>query len=358
MPVSSLTLDRKFKPLGAVLLLPSSLAKHANFDNDLLKLDAIPRIDGDSVPETYLTAVMKQVSDDIEFGTPQLSDAEKTSLDSITALLFVDPSRATRTETYVKYLDYKKKYDDLVVLYTAETNAAKKISIKSRIDRLLRDWKVFGSKIEVENALTQLQYLAPPDPAVTKARFLASLNAYKALDADRLEEIAANANWVRISASGTLPASNVVLATPSGRIVLSQVARIAFDATAMPIGRAPLSDPLLEDTTWRLKSGLVLSDGNSSVDDPSEILPRYYSGILLVKNLELQFDEDLSSDALKALSKAANLSISGLSIADSTSPQPAVHRKSITIPGPIIVGTIVDSLPKVPSTAAGLLWPQ
>jgi len=356
-PSLEIVQSRSVRPLSPTTSVPNNVAANLEFSNELKAFDQIPSVSGLSTSGDTFEDAIDVIGGDIEFSSRELTSDEKERLRSAELLLFIGTDK-TPSPALVKYRDFERLYQDLVDQYAVETNSAKRANLQTRLAQTERDWQLFGSRDEIKAALIQVDKLSAADNESLQDQWLRLGGDYRHFNATELSALINGAAWLRVSSgSANLGGLKISLAGTSEELDLPVLRRLSFDFGIVQISRPILTSPLLLDHTWRLHSGAVLSDGNSEADSPNEILPRVNSGIILIKNLELFFAEPLSERALDSLSNGSSESIDGVHLVGPGVSAPAYQDQSITVPGPVIVATVVDELKKIPDPDVGREWP-
>lgn len=348
-------LGRQLAAAEPAILFPAFGESVVEVEVELEALDEIVRTEDELGSDTQIGSTLKQLLADIEFGTRTLSASEQASYDAALALLYGDDGKPS--SLYANYLDYERRYEELAVQLAAETNAAARASLQTRMRQIEQDWSLFGSRAEVQAALLQQRYLAPTDADAELRRFRQLVDEYHPPSLAALEQRLQQSDWLRVSGSSQeLSGIEPVLSAGVLKVKLPPVVRISFDVSVVELSRVVLADPLITGTNWRLKSGLVLSDGNAAVDAPEELMPRVNSSAVVVKNLELLFASDLPMESASAVAKFRPATLDGMPIVTEQSAAVAMQRRTITVTGPMVVGVFVDDLIKSPNPSIGLEW--
>ncbi|WP_282680798.1 hypothetical protein [Rhizobium leguminosarum] len=354
---TSVIASNSYTIVSEAVAVPNNLLKNNEFILSLDKFDAVPAVDGTiaKASASIKASLEGLVKAGIEIGKMQLSDSDSATLE-LAKKAVVDPETGAPTQAYAAYVDYRDRYGKALARLQAETNEAAKVGIQAELQALRNDWSLFGSKVEIEAALAQIDALNQTTNLSVYEDWTAKITDYRSEVAESLNASLRASNWTRVSVSSTDLAEVVVKLEADGKTLeLPSLARVSFDVGVNPVHRSLFEHPFFQDRYWRSKSGVVLSDG-ATTDDPAELLPRVISGLVVVRNLELLFKEKISEAALDRLSKAKKSSLSGIPLSNISTGSPAFQDFSISTSTPIIIGAAIGSLAKIPNPKIGLQW--
>ncbi len=353
---NSLVVSRKYTPLDQAQTAPNYLVLNKNFNEYLSSFDRLPSQDGSTKEQPGVKAQLSQLVGDIQFGTRKLTGPQSDELEQARTLLFEGgddkPSKA-----YEKYLDYERQYNDEVEKLSAEIDPAKRASMQTRIAQIERDWRLFGMRDEIAAALNVVADLSPANVKDLYEDWTKTLSGYDPEYLLPLDQSLTSSEWLKVSvSSGSIRDFKVVMDVGGKRVQLPRLRRLSFDVGVVNLPRPPVSHPLFLDSTWRTKSGRVLSDGNPDADDAGELLPRVNSALVVVKNLELHFSEPIEPSHLAQLAQSKDSRLSSINVKGVAGL--SYQQKLISLSSLVVVGLIVDNLTKLPNPDLDLDWLQ
>lgn len=351
------TISSTVRAIDPALVFPNRIAHATELSAKLSRFDLVPAPSNMTEPDLRVSAAFDKLETDIEFSTRVLTEVEREELREAERLLFIGTDR-TPSPDLAQFKEFEKTFDELVAQLAAETNPAAQSTIRARITQTERDWELFGRRDDIRAALLKVEALTQPDNQSLLQQWRGAVAEPNALSTQYLSSELARLSWLRVSAgSSNLLEATVSVRANSDTYELPQLSRVALDVSLLPISRPPLDSPLLLNKTWRLHSGAVLSDGNPSLDGPEELLPRVVSALVLVKNVELFFREEISDDVLDILEGSGGLFLGGIELPDTKLAPRAFQSDSVTIVGPAVIGVLVEELGKIPNPDTGREWP-
>jgi hypothetical protein len=345
---------RTLKILSQNIDIPDWLNRSDQFIGTLSEFDTVPDKAGRvSAGSTRLRQILLGAAGLVEFSKTQVS--ENANIGAAYKILYADDAHQTPSRTYKDYLSRKEEYDAQNAILKNTTDPAKRGLAISKLQKLNTDWALFGHKSEVEAALAIVVSSQDASSSGSYSSWKASIADGSSIDPSSIALALGRSDWIRISVSpDTLRSASLTLRASGNTVPVPFPSTITLQFLALPIRRPALEQQFLSDDTWRLKNGLVLSDGDPSSDNQNELLPRYVGTLILVKNLEIAFSDDLSSDALAVLSQAGEVELSGWHFTTSTGSHFQIRFVSITPAS--IAGYIVENLPKIPNPSGNRSW--
>jgi hypothetical protein len=360
-PTTSLsTKDINFQISPHAVVTPNFASRDKAFANMLSSYDGVPDPKG-NLPKAgskSIKELLAQFQDSVEIGQRPVSEEQKADLSEAKNTLYKNVDKKTPTPKYTKYLKYRADMETATTQLAA-ADPASRPALLVKIQQLDSDWSVFGSREEIDAALAVLDASGQTNSQTSYQSWKVMVADGKVTDAAKFLNGLYRSSWLRASfASDKLSSLNVALVNlESGKKIEINLSRIAFDYAIIDIDRLELNHQFLSDTTWRTKSGFVLSDGNDAADTPSEVLPRYVSSLIVVKNLELFLTNDLDAGRMKELVAGNSAEISGIPFL-AGGEAAVLQTKFIEIAAPVVIGYGWKALDKIPNTEPGLIWAQ
>ncbi|WP_154674568.1 hypothetical protein [Mesorhizobium erdmanii] len=290
---------------------------------------------------------------DVEFSTLKLNDEQNSELASAQNLLFAGDGK-TPSPDYKRYLRYKEQYDNVVASLATETNEAAKVSLQTDLQQINSDWSLLGRRGEIDQALETISRLKEGSAEKDYISWTETLTKEDDTVESRILSSLAAGNWLKVSTSDQQGFTPSLVA--GKHYPLPPLARLSFDFALVDVHDPRLDDSFLLDRTWRTKSGRVLSDGNSAVDDALEILPRVPVALVIVRNIVVSFKDDADPDVLSAIGKSQDVTIDQIPIKCQGCGGPSYQLRTIAASTPIAIAILASDLAKIPNPNPNRTW--
>lgn len=350
-PPGPATLAIFSKPIA----VPNAFRKSNSFLSQLEQLDQIPELDGQPSGRSVYDA-LRAARDQVQVGRKRVSGLEAQALREAENFLYFDPTSRKPTPEYVAYTRYKVQSDAIKEkLAQPSLSVAERSGLLAQLKSVESDWKLYGYRSEVDQRLEVVRRFGEN---VTKALFddwSDVLSSESSLDPSALDAVFGRLDWARVSFNGKAYGLPIVLSSQGASTTASDQVTVSFDYIIVAVRRRALEHPFLADVGWRLRGGKILSDGQKA-DSDTELLPRYYSHVVVAKNLELAFPANVSNSFLNVLASAKSLSISGLAFEIGDLSQ-RFQSRYVSLPGPFLLGGVVVDVPKTPNPEPERTWP-
>lgn len=319
------------------------------------QLDRIPTPDGQPGERSVYDA-LRTARDQVQIGRKRLNAQETKGLRDAETFLYSDPTSRKPTPEYVAYAKYKAQSDAIKEkLAQPALGAADRSGLIAQLRSMESDWRLYGYRTEVDQ---RLEIARRYGENVTKALFedwSDILSAESSLDVTTLDAAFGRFDWARVSFNGKAYGLSIALSSEGASTAPSDQIAISFDYIIVSVRRRALEHPFLADVGWRLKSGKVLSDG-SKADSDTELLPRYYSHVVLAKNIELVLPVNMNDALLDALGSTKSVTVSGLTF-DTSGSGLRFQGRYVSLVGPYLLGAIMTHVPKMPNPESERTWP-
>lgn len=322
-----------------VLVPPFAAADDQSLDATLIQ--AVPGDGSDSIRDAILSALSS-----VEIGKISISESHQEQIDEANRLLYDNAETKAKSNAFVKYEEFSRKYDDLLQQIENEQNPARQTNLRNRLARIDRDWKTFGQKIEIERALELTRDTGSSDTQALLDDLIEKLEneAPPPIINDILKS-AAGTSWVKVFESGDQIADvdvSIDVADQSVHIATG-FTLLECVVTLSTFSFDPFSHDFFTRRDWRLKDGASFSNGTIGDNNANEILPQYVSGVILVSDIRLSAPQDIIENAD---SEIQNLSAHGAYL----------QSNSIKLPSYYIAGILVVDTPKIPDTLPNVEW--
>lgn len=351
-----------FVPLPVPITVPNWLRSAADFGNTLRQLDTVPSRDGRLPPPgaPTLLELAKRLAGTVELSARTPSAGERAELEAARRFLFAAGSN-TPSPVYARYMSFKQQYDEAVAAFSQEHNEAQRQSLRSRISNIERDWELFGRRAEVDSALQTISRLDDPPHTEGLASWRALIERGTLVPVDPLAAAVASGAWVRLSLSSAevrLPLSLSIARRrgPPQDLVLPAPAQLSLEFSIFEIPRPALAHAFLDDRTWRSRDGLLLSDGDPNSDFPSELIPRFVSHLVLIRNVEVTFERDLEDSVGRVLQGDESISLSGYPLRSAAGAALVFQPRAIFAGNPAILAIGITSLRRAPNPSPDRQW--
>lgn len=351
-----------FVPLPMPITVPNWLKGATDFGNTLRQLDTVPSRDGRLPPPgtPTLLELAKRVSETVELSARTPGAGERAELEAARRFLFAGGSN-TPSPVYARYISFKQQYDEAVAAFSQERNEAQRQILRSRISNIERDWELFGRRSEVDSALQTVSRLDDPPHTEGLASWRALIERGTLMPVDSLAGAVASGSWVRLSLSSAevrLPLSLSVVRRQGGPqdIQLPPPAQLSLEFTVFEIPRPALAHAFLDDRTWRSRDGLLLSDGDPNSDTSAELMPRFVSHLVLIRNLEVTFERDLDDSVGRALQGDESILLSGYPLRSGSGAALVFQPRAIFVGNPAILAIGITNLRRTPNPNPDRQW--
>lgn len=353
VPSVGVTTKPSLQTLQQHIELPNWLDRNATFLSALAQFDTIPDASG-RLPSgaPSLKKVLSDSAGVVEFSKPIGTDSSNVA--AAYKILFADEDHKSPSKNYKEYLQRKEEYEAQATLLKTTTDPARKAVLIASLQKLNTNWSLFGHKSEIEAALAIVSSNQDASSSGSYNSWKASIPDGSSIDPLFLAYAVGRTDWIRISVSSdALKKAVLNLHMDGTAIVIPAISRLTFEYISLNLRRPALEHPFLSDDTWRFKNGLVLSEGDAS-SSASELLPRYVGGLVLIRNIELAFAEQLSTEALSALSQSGEAELGGWRFNTAGS---YFQQKLLSLTRPAITSYVVYRLQKTPNPSSNRSWP-
>ncbi|WP_028469921.1 hypothetical protein [Neptunomonas japonica] len=325
--------SENYTPFKNALLIPNNAISDPLFTESSRYIDNIP----DSKNNLYL--VIDEFRSELEFGN--ISKKKSSSYSSTLDLLYKDIKAKEKTEGYKKYSEYKERYEKLKNEIGKEINSARTVNLKSRLIRLERDWEAFGQRFKFEHALREVAETTTEDADKLNDSLTKRLSTLS--NRNTAEIILAgldDTNWIRLSESSNL-IKNVKVAFEINDNSFNfgkNIKRLSFSFIIINHKNNIFDHSFFMSPLWRHIHGKVISNGKPGFQNTEEAISSYYSKSIILKDLEIVFDETSSTNSL--------INKSGEKLA--TGPF-YIQGNILKVVGYLIVAKIQRELPRIPA---------
>ncbi|MBL1255962.1 hypothetical protein [Methylocystis sp. Sn-Cys] len=344
-----------FESAGAQI--PSNLLRDQSFLKRATIFDNIP-LDNGQPSSVSMYEVLRNASSSIEIGAVSLSSDQKQELSKAEGLLYSDSKIHSPSPQLLAYSKYKGQSDALKQkLTTPSLSNADRLQILNELKSVEIDWRLYGYKEDVEQAMQTMRRYSQGATTELRDNWIKTLDEETEFDVKMLDAAFGRSDWSRLTFSAQKYNLNVKVSYGGGTSsTTDKTATISFDFLFVPLRRSVIEHPFLVDTGWRLKGGeQVISDGVSGAS-ARELIPKLYTALVLIKNVEIGLTSPMDGVFIDGLSKAASVDISGFAVSRDLS-TPIYQSKYVGVPRVYIVGAAVEELPKIPNPEPGRIWP-
>jgi hypothetical protein len=345
---------RQILKLAKPAIAPNDFYHNEDFSRVLAAFDNVPVIKNNEVNlgQKSVSQALVDLKDDLLLSVSEQSVTNNASLDQARKLLF--KPNGLPTDEYATYLRYESDHKRMLDKLKVENDPASQQQQRVALVQLEREWELLGQRTTIALAVSQYESVRRQSDPARMQTWLASIKPL--LLPDALSLALTGNQWLRFSYSNT--SSNAISATtPTAMVInLGKVQRISFDAAIVWLDRAYLANSFLTDRGWKTKSGRVVSTGaDGTIDD---LVPEVISGLLVAKNVELQLTNELPDRVMNFLKKKQDISIDAFLLTGEPNISYGFQARQLTLPGPIVLGAIVDYLRKIPDPAPAREWPN
>ena len=354
-------IDANIVLINPPILFPNFITEDVDFADFLQRLERVPTADGTlgDLSQEDITTVLLSISEDTELSTLVLNDFEQALLNSALEILYLDVQESIPTQAFAEYMEHEDNYNEIASRLEIESNLAQRTNLLTRLNQIERDWRLFGYKDEIEAALDQLSELQEGPNSEMLESWRNTISDTQAFLLTTIESSLLTSDWIRVSISSPeVEEISPILVVDHAEYGLPHVERLSFDFTVVPIQWPALTHPFIADDTWRTTSGKIISDGDTSSTADNELVPRVVSGLLIIKNFELVFDQSIEQSVVEALANAERVSVSGVPLQDLASGGPSFQRRLLTSSNPAVISAIVSEVRRSPSPDPSRRWPD
>ncbi|MCK1582159.1 hypothetical protein IVB03_21940 [Bradyrhizobium sp. 168] len=340
--------------LAKPVIAPNDFYHDEEFSRTLAAFDNVPAVKANEVSagSKSVSEAFSGLKDDLVLSTTDQSAASTPSLDQARKLLFKPNGLAT--DEYATYLRYESDHKRILDKLKVETDPGSQQQQRLALAQLEREWELLGRRSAIAIAVSQYESARKQSDPVRIQTWVSSIKPFPVSDA--LSQALTSSQWLRFSYSNT---SSVPISatTATGAVVkLGKAQRISFDAAIVWLDRSYLTNPFLTDRGWKTKSGRVVSSGVDGATD--DLVPEVISGLLVAKNVELQLASEFPDTVMDLLKSKQNLSVDAFLLTDEPKISFGFQARQLTLSGPVVLGTIVDQLRKIPDPAPTRQWPN
>lgn len=326
---------------------------------------ALVTLDGTPISKVMLSYFSS--AQDFELGYANLSAEQQARLTKAQEVLYSDQDVKTPTKKLARYRKWTADRNKLLEdIQASSKDVTKQLSLNQRLQTIDQDYRLLGEKEQVETALEIVDRSTSQAP-----QFQPQLEQLKAQAIQEgqpthyrrlFETISSSTGWVRVTLDATtlkeLAETEATLSDKAGQINKYKLAAksISFQVLLARTAQPLLSLDVWGNRAWRRRDKRTLSLGNAD-GDPNELLPRYVSDALVVRDVDMHFEAtDSYADFCAALETSTSGAISGIPLRFSTAGSSYSVLSHVYLPSPAIVAVVVARTPKSPNQAPDLTW--
>ncbi len=347
--------QKKVVALSNRILVENNLLRNKSFIQKLLTFDMLPSDSGQPSAES-LFKILVNAANGIEIGKVSLNGNQKQELADAEKLLYSDTRSHAPSPQLLSYSKYKTKSDSLKEKLTNRSlSSTDRLLIMDEIKSNDTDWRLYGYRVDIEQAMQVMRRYSQGFTTELRDSWINALGAETQFDVRSLDAAFGRSDWSRLTFSTQKYNLSIKVSYEGSSSTASDKAIVSFDYLFVPLRRAVLEHPFLVDTGWRLKGGeQTISDGIEGASD-RELIPRIYSNVILIKNLEVNLIDPMDGSFIDGLSKATSADLSGFTFSNS---EACYQGKYICLPRAYIIGAVIEELQKIPNPEPGRIWQE
>ena len=348
-------ISRQLLVLSRPTSIPNEFESNDSFVKTISEFDAVPLLKDKEVTlgESNISAELQSLDGQIITPLEPASAAENAALKEAKSLLFLQ--NGLPSPGYKTYLEYESEYLKRIDTLKKETSPELQEQQRAELAILEREWEALGDRSMYAAAVEQFEKSTSVSGTAYADKWVNSIKPVDVIAA--LRTGLANTNWVRFSRSSAPDNLKVELTDETRGSVLPAIRRLSFDGSIVWFDRPYLLDGFFVSANWKSKTDRPVSVGSGG-DSSNSLVPRLIVGVLLAKNVEMQFADDMPSAALGLLQSEQPLSVDGIELSARSAHPIAFQKSSIGLSSPVIVGVVLDELKKIPNPSSDYRWPE
>jgi len=313
----------------------------------------------------YVDQLMK-IADRVQLGKVKLTGEQTKAVAAAKTLLYEEGDAKTPSEAYVKYKVYEKEYNELIQSLKSAMGA-ERIALQNKLTVAERDWKLFGKKAEISQALATLGSV---DAEGTKKLFESwkkAVEAERKPDASELwMALAEQTGWVTVTFSLPIKPGRALTAQTRDKdgkeesILIGGMKQVTLKVARVRVRHPALEHPFLRSRLWRVDEKgdkSVISEGDFKLTKNHEIAPWVVSELIIVKGIEFQFDDQKGWQTLvDAIESREEVSLGGFTLKGRGTLPNYTSPKYVSLSNPCVLAVRIDRQPKSPDPDPTIEW--